>query len=222
MSQELWDAVDRYVSDNLVGHDGALEEALRASDAAGLPQIAVSPAQGKLLHLLARIRGARSVLEIGTLGGYSAIWLGRAIAPGGRMVTLEVDAAHAAVARANLTRAGLAGVVEVRLGKALDTLPEIARENLAPFDLSFIDADKANIPEYFDWALRMSRPGSVIIVDNVVRKGAVIQADSEDESVRGVRRLNDRLATEPRVSSTTIQTVGVKGYDGFTLSLVLS
>jgi predicted O-methyltransferase YrrM len=222
MSQELWDAVDRYVSDTLVGHDGALEEALRASDAAGLPQIAVSPAQGKLLHLLARIRGARSVLEIGTLGGYSAIWLGRAIAPDGRMVTLELDAAHAAVARANLARAGLASVVEVRLGKALDTLPELAHERPAPFDLSFIDADKANIPEYFDWALRMSRPGSVIVVDNVVRKGAVIQADSEDESVRGVRRLNERLATEPRVSSTTIQTVGVKGYDGFTVSLVLS
>jgi predicted O-methyltransferase YrrM len=222
MSQELWDAVDHYIVDAMVGHEGALEEALKASDAAGLPQIAVSPAQGKLLHLLARIRGARAILEIGTLGGYSAIWLGRALVPGGRMITLEADAKHAEVARGNLARAGLANAVEVRLGKALDTLPGIAKENLAPFDLSFIDADKPNIPEYFDWALRMSRPGSVIVVDNVVRKGAVADPDSGDENVRGVRRLNERLRGEPRVTATTIQTVGVKGYDGFTLALVTS
>jgi predicted O-methyltransferase YrrM len=222
MSQELWDAVDRYVSDSLLGRDAALEDALRASDAAGLPQIAVSPAQGKLLHLIARVKGARTILEIGTLGGYSAIWLGRALPPGGKMITLEADARHAEVARGNLARAGLADAVEVRLGKALDTLPGIAKENVAPFDLAFIDADKPNIPAYFDWALRMSRPGSLIVVDNVVRKGAVIQADSADENVHGVRRLNDRLRSEPRVSATTIQTVGVKGYDGFTLALVVA
>ncbi len=222
MSQELWDAVDRYISDVVVGHDPVFEHALAASDAAGLPQIAVAPNQGKLLHLIAKIRGARTILEIGTLGGYSAIWLGRALPPGGKMITLEADPKHAEVARANLATAGLTEVVEVRLGKALDTLPVIFGEKLAPFDLTFIDADKASIPEYFDWALRMSKPGSLIIVDNVVRKGAVIQHDSEDVNVRGVRRLYDRLRNEPRVSATTVQTVGVKGYDGFTLALVLS
>jgi predicted O-methyltransferase YrrM len=222
MSQELWDQVDHYISDLLVGADDALDAALKASDAAGLPQIAVAPNQGKLLHLLARLGGAKTILEIGTLGGYSAIWMGRALPAGGRMISLEADPKHADVARANLARAGLAGKVEVRLGKALDLLPGIEQEGIAPFDFAFIDADKANIPEYFDWALRMSRPGSVIVVDNVVRKGAVIDAASSDENVRGVRRFNERLAKETRVSATEVQTVGVKGYDGFAIALVNS
>jgi predicted O-methyltransferase YrrM len=218
--RELWTSVDRYITDLLVPPDAALDAALVASEAAGLPAIQVSPAQGKLLYLLARIHGARSVLEIGTLAGYSTIWLGRALPPGGTLITLEAEPLHADVARANIARAGLAAVVELRLGRALDTLPGLAAEGLGPFDLIFIDADKANIPEYFDWALRLGRQGSVIIVDNVVRDGAVIDATSDDPDVQGVRRLMVRLAGEPRVSATTIQTVGSKGYDGFTIALV--
>ncbi len=220
MNQQTWAAVDRYVDDLLVGHDAALEAALQASAKAGLPAINVAPSQGKLLNLLARVLGARAILEIGTLGGYSTIWLARALPADGRLVTLEIDATHAEVARANIARAGLSQRVQLRLGPALDTLAQLAAERAGPFDLSFIDADKPNIPAYFKWALQLSRPGSLIVVDNVVRDGAVIEAASLDASVQGVRRLNELMASEPRVSATTIQTVGAKGYDGFALALV--
>jgi predicted O-methyltransferase YrrM len=220
MNQQTWTAVDRYVDDLLVGHDAALEAALQASAQAGLPAINVAPSQGKLLNLLARVLGARAILEIGTLGGYSTIWLARALPADGRLVTLEIDATHAEVARANIAHAGLSQRVQLRLGPALDTLAQLAAERAGPFDLSFIDADKPNIPAYFKWALQLSRPGSLIVVDNVVRDGAVIEAASLDASVQGVRRLNELMASEPRVSATTIQTVGAKGYDGFALALV--
>jgi predicted O-methyltransferase YrrM len=222
VNQEQWAVVDRYLTDQLFPADPVLEAALEASTAAGLPAINVTPNQGKLLHLMARAQGARNILEIGTLGGYSTIWLGRALPPGGRLVTLELDPRHAEVARANLTRAGLDDVVELRLGRAIETLPKLQAEEKGPFDLVFIDADKASIPDYFRWSLKMARVGTVIIVDNVVRKGAVADATSEDPSVRGVRRLNELLAVEPRVSATVIQTVGSKGYDGFAYILVTS
>jgi len=220
MTQELWNEVDRYITDLLVPTDPALDQAITASNAAGLPAINVAPNQGKLLHLFARIRGARSILEIGTLGGYSTIWLARALPAGGRLVTLEADAKHAEVARANIANAGLSGSVEVRLGKALDTLPQLEQEDRGAFDLVFIDADKENIPAYFTWALRLTKPGSLIVVDNVVRKGAVVDAASKDVSIQGVRRFNELVSREPRVSATAIQTVGSKGYDGFALLLV--
>jgi len=222
MTQEKWTEVDRYITDLLVAPDPALDAALAASAAAGLPPIAVAPNQGKLLHLLARIQGARRILEIGTLGGYSTIWLARALPPGGRLVTLEADPKHAEVARANLARAGLAGMVEVRVGRAADTLPQLAAEAGGPFDLIFVDADKAGTAEYFAWALRLSRAGSVIIVDNVVRQGAVADAASTDASVQGIRRFNQALAAERRVSATELQTVGSKGHDGFALAVVLA
>ena len=221
MNQELWTAVDRYVTEMLVPPDAALEAALEASDAAGLPRIAVAPNQGKLLQLLARARGARRILEIGTLGGYSTIWLARALPPGGRLITLEVEPKHAEVARANIARAGLASVVDVRLGAALETLPRVAAERAGPFDLTFIDADKSNIPSYFEWALKLAAPGGLIVVDNVIRDGAVVDDASTDPSVKGVRRLNELLRAEPRVSATTIQTVGARGYDGFTLAMLV-
>ena len=214
---KLWEAVDRYISDTLVRPDEALQAALEASDAAGLPAINVSPAHGKLLWLLARLLDAKRILEIGTLGGYSAIWLARGLAPGGRLVTLEAVEKHAAVARKNLERAGIAQAVDVRVGPALATLPKLE----GPFDLSFIDADKQNNAEYFRWALKLSRPGSVIVVDNVVREGAVVDPRSRDAAVLGVRKLNELVAAEPRVAATAIQTVGVKGYDGFAVALVL-
>jgi predicted O-methyltransferase YrrM len=220
MNQEQWTAVDRYISDTVVPSDSALDAALEASTKAELPAIAVTANQGKLLHILARLVGARNVLEIGTLGGYSTIWLARALPKGGRVITLEVNPKHADVARANVARAGLASTVEIRLGAALETLPKLAGDKLGPFELIFIDADKANIPEYFTWSLKLSRPGGLIIVDNVVRKGAVIDADSDDPDVQGVRRLNNMLTKEKRVTATTIQTVGSKGYDGFTIALV--
>jgi predicted O-methyltransferase YrrM len=222
MSQEQWTAVDRYITDLLVPPDAALEAALAASTAAGLPPINVAPNQGKLLHLLARSHGARRILEIGTLGGYSTIWLARALPPGGRLLTLESDPKHAEVARANLARAGLAGTVEVRLGRAIDALPRIAAEPGGPFDLIFIDADKPSTADYFAWALKLSRPGTVIIVDNVVRKGAVADPASTDETVQGIRRFNTALAAEKRVSATELQTVGSKGHDGFALALVIA
>ncbi len=224
MSQAQWTAVDRYFTELLVPPDPALDAALAASDAAGLPPIHVSPNQGKLLMLLARLRGARRILEIGTLGGYSTIWLARALPPateGGRLVTLEANPKHAAVAVANLARAGLADMVDVRVGPAADALPRLAAEGAGPFDLTFIDADKAGTAEYFARALDLSRPGSAIVVDNVVRNGAVIDPASADASVRGVRRFNDLLAAEKRVSATAIQTVGSKGYDGFAIAVVL-
>jgi predicted O-methyltransferase YrrM len=220
VTQELWSAVDGYIGELLVRPDAALDAALKASDAAGLPSINVSPSHGKLLQMLAQALGARSILEIGTLGGYSTIWMARALPQEGRLVTLEADAKHADVARANIARAGLADVVEVRLGQALETLPQLAAEHHDPFDFIFIDADKQNIPEYFAWALKLSRRGSLIVVDNVVRRGAVIDAASTDSNIQGVRRFNELLKSEPRVSATAIQTVGVKGYDGFAIALV--
>ncbi len=220
MSQELWTAVDRYLGDLLVSSDPALDQALDGSTAAGLPAISVSPTQGRFLQLLGTILNARNILEIGTLGGYSTIWLARALPSNGRLITIEVDPRHAEVARSNIDRAGLSAIVDVRVGAALDVLPEVAKAADAPFDLIFIDADKPNIPEYFAWALKLARRGSLIIVDNVVRDGAVADASSRDESVKGVRRLNDMIAAEPRVSGTVIQTVGSKGYDGFAMVLV--
>jgi predicted O-methyltransferase YrrM len=222
MTQEKWTEVDRYITDLLVAPDPALDAALAASAAAGLPPINVAPNQGKLLHLLARIQGARRILEIGTLGGYSTIWLARALPPGGRLVTLEADPRHAEVARANLARAGLAGVAEVRVGRAADTLPQLAAEAGGAFDLIFVDADKASTAEYFAWALRLSRAGTVIIVDNVVRQGAVADAASTDAAVQGIGRFNQALAAERRVSATELQTVGSKGHDGFALAVVLA
>ena len=222
MTQDQWSAVDHYLNETMVAEDDALSAAVFDSQRAGLPSIQVAPNQGKLLHLLAKTMGARKVLEIGTLGGYSTIWLARALPAGGRVITLEAEPRHAEVARANFARAGLSGVIELRLGKALETLPEIAALGLGPFDLFFIDADKPSIPEYFDWALKLSRPGSLILVDNVVRKGAVADPASGDPNVQGVRRFNERVAREPRVSATTIQTVGTKGYDGIAFVLVLA
>ena len=222
MPQERWSAVDSYIGENLVPADPVLEAALRASADAGLPPISVSPSQGKLLHLLARAQGARTILEIGTLGGYSAIWLARALPSGGRLITLEAEPRHAQVARANLARAGLADVAEVRVGPAQDTLPKLHAAGDGPFDLIFIDADKPGYPDYLPWSVRLSRPGSMIIADNVVRDGAVADSASTDANVQGVRRFIEMLAAEPRVSATAIQTVGSKGYDGFTLALVLA
>jgi predicted O-methyltransferase YrrM len=220
MNPETWAAVDSYINELVVQPDAALDAALAASVAAGLPQISVSPAQGKLLHILARLAGARRILELGTLGGYSTIWLGRALPPDGRLITVESEPKHAAVARANIERAGLADRVTIIQGRAADVLRQLADRGEKPFDLVFIDADKASIPEYFEQSLELTRPGSVIVVDNVVRRGAVIDAASDDPSVRGVRRFNELLAREPRVTATTIQTVGSKGYDGLTIALV--
>ena len=218
MSSRLWHEVDSYITDTLVQPDAALEAALEASDAAGLPQINVSPAHGKLLWLLARLQNARRILEVGTLGGYSTIWLARGLAAGGRLITLEALEKHAAVARSNLERAGVSKVVDVRVGPAQATLPLVKD---GPFDLTFIDADKQSNAEYFTWALKLSRPGSLIVVDNVVRAGAVIDARSREAAVLGVRRLNQLMAAERRVAATAIQTVGAKGYDGFAIALVL-
>jgi len=220
MSHELWTEVERYITDQLVHPEEALDFALRSSAAEGLPEINVSPTQGKLLQLLVRIQGSRRILEIGTLGGYSAIWMARALPPAGRLITLEVNTKHAEVARTNIERAGLSRVIDVRLGRALDTLPQIEAEGAAPFDLIFIDADKPSNPDYFQWAMRLSRRGSLIIVDNVVRNGGVIDATSGDANIQGVRRLNELIASETRVTTTAIQTVGSKGYDGFSISLV--
>jgi len=220
MNEPTWSAVDTYLGDLLLPPDAVLNEALAASAAAGLPEIQVSPTQGKLLHLLARIQGARRILELGTLGGYSTIWLARALPPGGRLVTLESDAKHADVTRANLVRAGLDAMVDLRLGPALETLPRLAAEGHGPFDLIFIDADKEGYAAYFTWALRLSRRGTVIVADNVVRKGAVIDPHHSDPRVQGVRRFFDLLAAEPRVTATAIQTVGGKGYDGLAIALV--
>lgn len=222
MTQELWTAVDQYINETLIPGDPILEAALEASEKAGLPSIQVSPPQGKMLHILARSIKARNILEIGTLGGYSTIWMARALPAGGRLLTLEADAKHADVALANVARAGLAEMVELRLGAALDTLPHVAAENLGPFDLIFIDANKSTMAQYFDWSLKLSRPGTMIIADNVIRYGAVVDSASKDADVQGVRRFNERVAAEPRVSATEIQTVGSKGYDGFALILVLA
>lgn len=222
MTQKLWTEVDNYICDLLVPSDPVLEAALKTATAAGLPAIQVSPAQGKFLYLLARLMGASNILELGTLGAYSTIWLARGLSANGHVVTVEYDAKHAEVARANLAFAGLSQCVELRQGAALDVLPQIARERRGPFDLIFIDANKSNMPEYFDWALQLSRPGSLIIADNVIRDGKVIDAASADADIQGVRRFNERLASEKRVSATELQTVGSKGYDGFALILVVA
>ncbi|MET7284772.1 O-methyltransferase [Streptomyces sp. NPDC005573] len=218
---QLWDDVDFYFSSHLAPDDEALQAALRESEAAGLPHIAVSPPQGKLLRLLAEIQGARNILEIGTLGGYSTIWLARALPEDGRLVTLEHDARHAEVATRNVARAGLDRIVEVRVGPALESLPKLADENPAPFDLVFIDADKANNPHYVEWALKLTRTGSLIVVDNVVREGRVADADNTDPDVVGTRAAIELIATHPRLTGTAVQTVGSKGYDGFALARVL-
>lgn len=220
MTRERWSAVERYFADLLLPPDPLLEAALQAGAAAGLPPYHVSASQGKLLQLLARSMGARAILEIGTLGGYSTMWLGRALPADGYLVTLEANPACAEVARANFARAGLADVVDVRLGPALETLPQLAAEDRAPFDLIFIDADKPSTPDYFDWALELSRRGSLIVVDNVVRGGAVVDDTCDDPRVQGIRRFNQLLAACPRVSATAIQTVGSKGHDGFAIALV--
>jgi len=222
MTASEWTAVDRYLTDLLIGSDPVLEAALEANAAAGLPPYDVSPNQGKLLHILARGQGARRILEIGTLGGYSTIWLARALPPDGHLITLEVDPRYAEVARANLARAGLSAVAEVRVGPALETLPQIAAGREGPFDVIFIDADKANNPQYLAWSLELARRGSLIVVDNVVRNGAVIDGASNDLTVRGARRGLELLAAEPRVSATAIQTVGSKGWDGFAVAVVIS
>ena len=220
MNQETWSAVDHYLSEALFPKDPVLESALRASSEAGLPAINVTPHQGRWLQLLARTRNARRILEIGTLGGYSTIWLARALPAGGRLVTLELDPHHAEVARANFLRAGLSDRIDLRIGPAAATLDQLAAENCAPFDLVFIDADKAGTAGYFSQALRLSRPGTVILVDNVVRGGAVVDAASSDANVQGIRQFIQAVAAEPRVTATAIQTVGSKGYDGFAFVLV--
>ncbi|TSB32579.1 O-methyltransferase [Streptomyces benahoarensis] len=222
MSEHQWNAVEGYFAPLLAPHDDVLDAALRASDAAGLPEIAVAPTEGKLLHLLAQTQGARRILELGTLGGYSTIWLGRALPADGRLVSLEADATHAEVARANLDRAGLSGVAEVRVGPALDTLATLVADGTEPFDLVFIDADKPNNPHYLEWALRLTRPGSLIICDNVVRGGKIADAASAEPAVQGTRRCLEMMAEHPRLSATAIQTVGSKGYDGFALARVTS
>jgi predicted O-methyltransferase YrrM len=220
MDQDTWTAVDGYLAEKLIPADPALDAALAAMEAADMPAISVSPTQGKLLALLAATLHAKSILEIGTLGGYSTIWLARGLAAGGKIVTLEKEPKHADVARENIARAGFADVVELRVGSALDMLPKLAGEDHDPFDLIFIDADKQNIPAYFDWAVTLAHAGSMIIVDNVVRDGDVINDSTEDTGTQGVRRFFDRLSTSALVTSTAVQTVGVKGYDGFTVSIV--
>jgi predicted O-methyltransferase YrrM len=220
MSESQWAAVDEYLTDLLIGADEPLERALRESSAAGLPPIAVSPQQGRLLELLARVAGARRILELGTLGGYSTIWLARALPPDGFLLTLELDAGYASVAAANIEGAGLAGLVEIRTGPALASLEALRDAGEDPFDMVFIDADKRSTPDYFRLALELTRPGGMIVADNVIRGGAVADPDTEDPGAQGMRRFLEMLAAEPRVSATTIQTVGSKGYDGFTLALL--
>jgi predicted O-methyltransferase YrrM len=219
--QELWTQVDDYYGDLLAPSDGILDGVLQASEQAGLPPIGVSRLQGKLLEVLIRITGARRVLEIGTLGGYSTIWMARALPEGGRIITLEFDPRHAEVANANLQNAGVVDRVELRVGRAIDNLPKLVGTADAPFDLIFIDADKESYSEYLDWSLKLSRPGTVIVADNVVRDGKVVDPECDEPRVQGIRRFAARLAAEPRLSATALQSVGVKGYDGFTLAVVL-
>lgn len=221
MTQDLWNAVDNYVDSSLSLSDDVLNRTIAANADGGLPSIDVTAAQGKLLHILARMIGAKRVLEIGTLGGYSTIWLARALPSDGRVVTLEFDPKHAAVAKQNIDRAGLGSVVDVRVGKALDVLPVIQKENTGPFDLIFIDADKVNNPNYFEWALKLSRPGSLIIVDNVVREGGLADGTSDDPAIRASRAVVELMGSDPRVEATVMQTVGTKGYDGFAIALVV-
>ena len=217
---KLWTDVDDYIEQHVLHHDAILTDALAAADRAGLPEIAVSAPQGRQLELLARLAGARRILEIGTLGGYSTICLARALPEDGYLLSLEIDATHAEVARANLERARLSARVEVRVGRALETLPFIESERLGPFDVVFIDADKQNNPQYVEWAIRLGRPGTLVIVDNVVREGRILDAGSTDAAVRGTRRTYDLLGSHPRLRATVVQTVGSKGHDGFALALV--
>jgi predicted O-methyltransferase YrrM len=218
--RDHWTRVDAYLADTFVPQDSALAVALAASRAAGLPEIQVAPNQGRLLELLARSLRARAILELGTLGGYSTLCLARGLAPGGRVLTLEAEPRHAAVAQACFAQAGLGDTITLRLGRALDSLAQLVHENAGPFDLVFIDADKPSLPDYFEWSLKLSRPGTVIVVDNVIRDGEVANGASADPSVQGVRRMNALIAAEPRVSATALQTVGSKGYDGFAFILV--
>src|SRR3984893_6832776 len=220
MTQELWNQVDDYINQMLAPADSALQNAIEKSNEAGLPQIQVSPSHGKLLHVLARTIGARRILEIGTLGGYSTIWLARALPPNGKLITLEASPKHAEVARGNIAAAGVDEKVELRLGPALETLPQLAAEKPEPFDFIFIDADKKSMPQYFDWALKLFRKGSLIYSDNVVRSGGIADIASKDPDIQGVRRFYEVLHSEPRVCATAIQTDGGKGYDGYALALV--
>jgi predicted O-methyltransferase YrrM len=222
MTNDQWITVDRYFTDLLTPADDVLAAALADSTAAGLPEIAVAPNQGKLLNLLVAMQGARTVLEIGTLGGYSTIWMARALPADGRLITLEYDPAHADVARANIARAGLDSIVEVWTGAALDTLPALESEGAGPFDLVFIDADKVNNPHYVEWALKLSRPGTVVIVDNVVRGGRITDEHSDDPAITGTRAMFELIAREPRLDATAFQTVGLKGYDGLLLARVVA
>ena len=222
MSKKLWTTVDHYMVERLIPRDPVFDEALQANASAGLPTIDVAPNQGKLLQLLARIQGARRILEIGTLGGYSTIWLARALPSSGKLVTLEAEPKHAEVARANIQRADLSSIVELRLGAAMDSLAQLHKEGTPPFDLIFIDADKENIPGYLEWSLRLSRPGTIIVVDNVIRDGAVIDPKDLDPRVQGVRRFFDMVAADSRLDATALQTVGSKGYDGLALMIVKS
>jgi predicted O-methyltransferase YrrM len=220
MTIESWSAVDRYISERLLRAKETQADTLAANAAANLPAIDVSPPQGKLLNLLARAIKARRILEIGTLGGYSTIWLAQALADGGLVTTLEFDPRHAEIARQNVTRAGVGDLVDIRVGPALETLPKLEKEGAGPFDLAFIDADKENNAAYFGWALKLARPGGLIIVDNVVRDGAVVDPANHDPMIEGTRKLFEALAAETRVSATAVQTVGSKGWDGFVVALV--
>lgn len=220
MPSTNWEDIDHYLNDHGVDEDASLASAVQRSKAAGLPEIQVAPNQGKLLSLLVQGLGAKRVLEVGTLGGYSTLWLARGLGRDGRIVTLELDPKHAAVASDNLTRAGVRERVDLRVGPALDSLAKLAEERPAPFDFVFIDADKANIPHYFDWALRLARVGTWIVVDNVVRKGAILDPASSDPNVQGVRRFFERLKGERRVTATAVQTVGSKGHDGLAFAVV--
>ena len=220
MSQQQWTEVDRYFTELFVPYEPALDGALQAATNAGLPEIQVTPNQGKLLYLLARAHNVRSILEIGTLGGYSTIWLARALPSDGQLISLELDSKHASIARSNLDNAGLSAVAEIRLGAALTSLPQLAADGAGPFDLVFIDADKVNTPQYLEWALRLTKPGSLIIIDNVVRDGKVSDIETKDENVRGIQQALKALAENRHLVTTAIQTVGSKGYDGFSITLV--
>lgn len=222
MNQERWTAVDNYFCDLLVQSDAALDNARKSSDEAGLPSHHVAPNQGKLLQLIAQIQGARRILEIGTLAGYNTIWLARALPSDGRLITLESEIKHAEVAEANISLAGISHLVDLQRGNAIDSLQKLHAEGVELFDFIFIDADKPNNPNYLKWALKLSRPGTIIIGDNVVRNGEVINPDSQDAKVQGIRQFSQLLAAEPRISATALQTVGSKGYDGFVIARVLS
>ena len=220
MDQKLFEKVDQYISDLIAPQDEALLETARSIDEAGMPQISISPNQGKFLHVLALLCGAKNILEIGTLAGYSTIWMARALPPGGRLITIEFDPRHARVAQKNIDRAGLQSQVDIRVGKALDILPQLEAEGVGPFDMIFIDADKPPYTEYFQWALRLARPGTLIVADNVIREGKVIDPKSADEMVKGAQRFNAMLGSNSAVTATIIQTVGAKEHDGMAIAVV--